>query len=647
MFWPMARRRVTSRAKRHAPKTPPSSPRRAFFEPLEDRRVLSGDGGLVVITDPIYSPPDFVASSAPYPWRNSVNYLDVRGTGGVSPIDALLVINDMLVNGIHELPPRSVDDFISPYLDVFPDNLVSPADVVQVINALLAFSAVEASGVPNTRLVLEGSFDPGADTTVQFTDALAHVAEMPALAVTATSVETAIPPYFDVENLQFRPGIVSVTVVQDVAGGTHTIYETFRIEEIPLPADQVGELTHELVRSLQGLTSLNLNEYRRIAATIGLEDEPDFVAFDTLVESELRQLLTVRQAVDSLMTDSVEAVELFVDVTDPNETQFSLTRDWLSATDRQIAGWLAAATGQTDEVTVDDLRAYLNAFMADVAAGRANDDAAALARARETYDEILAFATGTIWSAVSLESAVAGDAQLAVEPAASAETTLAVGAAGLVTMANLAAVAGEFYGTSVDDYRETIDYLVSSRVRDVLRIGGTPLASLVPSPSDGAGLDFLQYAGVLGDVLGALHNPGFPGHLGELGLVFDANFDTIVAELPPITPAVRVVRVDPSVPLETTPAGGSATFHVQLTGPPAATVFVFFTSSDPTEGMATPAVTIDPLEWMLLFEVTVTGVDDGTPEGTVPYVVHVFTDSDDLDFDDLDLDDVPITQVDP
>jgi hypothetical protein len=67
-------------------------------------------------------------------YQNPVNRFDVNGDGFISPIDALLIINDLNLNGPRPLPPGSFTP--PPYLDVNGSNSVEPSDALQVINYL-------------------------------------------------------------------------------------------------------------------------------------------------------------------------------------------------------------------------------------------------------------------------------------------------------------------------------------------------------------------------------------------------------------------------------------------------------------------------------------------------------------------------------
>lgn len=70
------------------------------------------------------------------PWKNHDLALDVNDDGHVSPIDALLIINELNDVGSHALPAPTASSPVSSYLDNNGDNHVSPADALWVINAL-------------------------------------------------------------------------------------------------------------------------------------------------------------------------------------------------------------------------------------------------------------------------------------------------------------------------------------------------------------------------------------------------------------------------------------------------------------------------------------------------------------------------------
>ena len=80
----------------------------------------------------------------PAPFQNNLNSLDVNNDNTVSPIDALIVINDMNANGTRSLAndlasPLAGEPNLPPsgtYVDVNGDNRLSPIDALMVINSL-------------------------------------------------------------------------------------------------------------------------------------------------------------------------------------------------------------------------------------------------------------------------------------------------------------------------------------------------------------------------------------------------------------------------------------------------------------------------------------------------------------------------------
>lgn len=88
---------------------------------------------------------------APSPFQNPQDPRDVNGDGAVTPLDALIIINDINSNGAHLLPkngPGEGDGGI--WIDVNGDGMVSPLDVLLIINHLnnqaLAQSQSEGEG---------------------------------------------------------------------------------------------------------------------------------------------------------------------------------------------------------------------------------------------------------------------------------------------------------------------------------------------------------------------------------------------------------------------------------------------------------------------------------------------------------------------
>ncbi len=77
-------------------------------------------------------------------YQNSKNNLDVNNDGFISPIDALLIINDLNLRGARPLVNGAFTP--PPFIDVTGDSIVSPTDSLQVINYLNANGTGSAEG---------------------------------------------------------------------------------------------------------------------------------------------------------------------------------------------------------------------------------------------------------------------------------------------------------------------------------------------------------------------------------------------------------------------------------------------------------------------------------------------------------------------
>lgn len=76
----------------------------------------------------------------PHDWTNPIDALDVDASGEVSPIDVLLVINELndpqFTTGNVPIDAASLTTFPNRFFDVSADDFVSPLDALQVINFL-------------------------------------------------------------------------------------------------------------------------------------------------------------------------------------------------------------------------------------------------------------------------------------------------------------------------------------------------------------------------------------------------------------------------------------------------------------------------------------------------------------------------------
>jgi len=97
-----------------------------------------------------------------HPGHNAVLALDVNGDGGISPNDALLIINQ--INAFGSGPVDPVAGVAAPYLDVSMDGYISPMDALAVINYLNS-SRQGAATFVGTDTATQGSWQSlyGAD----------------------------------------------------------------------------------------------------------------------------------------------------------------------------------------------------------------------------------------------------------------------------------------------------------------------------------------------------------------------------------------------------------------------------------------------------------------------------------------------------
>ncbi|MFV2066137.1 MAG: Ig-like domain-containing protein [Pirellulales bacterium] len=71
------------------------------------------------------------------PWHNRPFPQDTNNDGSVSPVDALIIINELNINGARALPIPPVEPFVPPpFYDVNDDGFLTPVDAVIVINFL-------------------------------------------------------------------------------------------------------------------------------------------------------------------------------------------------------------------------------------------------------------------------------------------------------------------------------------------------------------------------------------------------------------------------------------------------------------------------------------------------------------------------------
>ena len=113
--------------------------------------LLKDDGGTANGGNDSSEPYAFnIVVGSQHPWQNQVNSLDVNADGIVSPIDVLIVINSLNAGG-----PRTLGSLTAPsgpefYLDSSGDDVLSPLDALIILNYLNRSSvAATTSPIPN------------------------------------------------------------------------------------------------------------------------------------------------------------------------------------------------------------------------------------------------------------------------------------------------------------------------------------------------------------------------------------------------------------------------------------------------------------------------------------------------------------------
>jgi hypothetical protein len=87
-------------------------------------------------------------------WQNASLIRDVDNSSLITPLDALLIINNLNGNGSRELMPRVQHTGVMSY-DVNADNYLTPLDVLVVINAI--------NSLGNSQATVVGGLAPASD----------------------------------------------------------------------------------------------------------------------------------------------------------------------------------------------------------------------------------------------------------------------------------------------------------------------------------------------------------------------------------------------------------------------------------------------------------------------------------------------------
>ena len=104
-------------------------------------------------------------------WQNPANRLDVSSDGVISPIDVLQIVNDLNTNGSRLL---TASDVAPPFLDVNGDGFVSAVDALIVINAI-EDGIAEGEGAASNLARQDSNAVPTSDTLPFVSTRVAHV----------------------------------------------------------------------------------------------------------------------------------------------------------------------------------------------------------------------------------------------------------------------------------------------------------------------------------------------------------------------------------------------------------------------------------------------------------------------------------------
>jgi hypothetical protein len=208
----------------------------------------------------------FGVSTDPSPWQNPSNRFDVNNDGVVSPNDVLQVINNLNLNGPYTLTNESVP----PYYDVDGNRVVTALDVLHVINELNRTGDSEGESVvspsstpPSVVPFAEAEASPQPTDAVPFATPVdnltsRHSARLPIGPRTADhAVARTLPSPSVTDRNQSRPGAVShrqadKILPRDLDAHDQFMQRAAENDERFLSSDLDDELVDLLAASLLG-----------------------------------------------------------------------------------------------------------------------------------------------------------------------------------------------------------------------------------------------------------------------------------------------------------------------------------------------------------------------------------------------------------
>lgn len=125
----------------------PAGNYRVTVTPTGSYRPISPAGGVAMVdvtANTATQDVDFGFQVGTSLWHNAANPYDVNDDGIVSPLDVLLIVNDINANGARDL--RNSNTPSPPYIDVTGENLVSALDVLQVVNYINSHRSGSSEG---------------------------------------------------------------------------------------------------------------------------------------------------------------------------------------------------------------------------------------------------------------------------------------------------------------------------------------------------------------------------------------------------------------------------------------------------------------------------------------------------------------------
>jgi hypothetical protein len=125
-----------------------------------------------------------------------------------------------------------------------------------------------------------------------------------------------------------------------------------------------------------------------------------------------------------------------------------------------------------------------------------------------------------------------------------------------------------------------------------------------------------------------------------------ANGMTATADVTVLDNDTPAVSVTPANGLTTNEAGAQSTFTVVLSSQPTADVTIGLSSSNPAEGIVTPALVFTTGNWNQPQTATITGVNDNVVDGNQTYTVVTTVSSADANYNGREAADVSVTNVD-